>query len=105
MSNLVATYVNSLQTLRAKQPVRIRLQNGLVVTAVPEEIEVEKNDGSGEMQQLMQLHIQTDGASGVIEGQLRMTLETYEKVLVKIETMAPRLVAIQHRALGRGGLG
>lgn len=97
MSSLVAQYVDTLGSLTRREPVQVRLPNGTVVTAIPEEIY------AGDGQTLMQLHVQINGASGPIEAQIRMSHETYEKSLVKARNMTPRFEAAQRRLLLREG--
>lgn len=76
---------------------QVRLPNGTVITAVPEEI------CAGDGQTLMQLHMQIEGPTGPIEAQIRMSHETYEKSLVKARDMTPRFQAAQQRLMLREG--
>jgi hypothetical protein len=91
MSSLVAKYVDTIGSLTRREPVQVRLPNGSVVTAVPEEICI------GGDKTIMQLHVQIEGPTGPIEAQIRMSHETYEKSLVKARDMTPRFEAAQRR--------
>lgn len=97
MSSLVAQYVNTLGALTERQPVQVRLPNGAVVTAIPEEVCI------GGDQTIMQLHVQIDGPTGPIEAQIRMSHDTYERSLVKARNLTPRFEAAQRRLLLREG--
>lgn len=97
MSSLVAQYVDTVGSLERREPVQVRLPNGTVVTAIPQEICV------GDGQTLMQLHVQIDGPTGPMEAQIRMSHETYERSIVKARDMTPRFQAAQQRLMLREG--
>lgn len=97
MSSLVRQYVDTIGSLTRREPVQVRLPNGTVVTAVPEEICI------GDGKTLMQLHVQIEGPTGPIEAQIRMSHETYEHSLVKARNATPRFEAAQRRLLLREG--
>jgi hypothetical protein len=89
-TSIVRQYVDAVGGLQRRQPVNVQLPNGVVISAVPEEIEFEGKP-------LMQLHVMIDGKSGPIEAQIRMSTETYEKSLIKAENFTPRLATVQRR--------
>lgn len=89
-TSIVRQYVDAVGSLQRREPVCVQLPNGVVVSAVPEEIEHEGKP-------LMQLHVMVDGKSGPIEAQIRMSPETYEKSLIKAENFTPRLAMVQRR--------
>ena len=93
-TSLVRQYVDVVGSLKRREPVLVRLPNGTVVQAVPEEIEI---DG----RTLMQLHVQIDGQNGPIEAQIRMSHETYDKSVLKAENFTPRFAAVQQRLMLR----
>lgn len=91
MSGLVRTYQNTVGALQRGEAVQIKLGNGVVVTAVPEDVV----GPSGEP--LKQLHVQLQGPDGPIEAQIRMSPETYERSLVRADQLTPRLGVMQRR--------
>jgi hypothetical protein len=91
-TSIVRQYVDAVGSLQRREAVHVQLPNGVIVSAVPEEIEFEGR-------KLMQLHVLVDGKSGPIEAQLRMSPETYEKSLIKAESFTPRLAMVQRRML------
>lgn len=97
MSSLVKTYVDTVGALKRGETIAVRLPNGTIVQAVPEQIT--GPDG----RDLMQLHIKTDTPDGPVESVVRMPINTYEKLIVRAEKYAPRLNAFQRRLQLREG--
>lgn len=94
MSNglvLIHAYKNVVGALQRREPVAVALPNGMTVQAVPELV------NGPEGQPLIQIHVRTDGASGEIQGIIRMSPETFDKALAKAESMTPKLVVMQQR--------
>jgi len=87
---------DTVGALSRGEPVLVRLPNGMTIEAVPEMIQVQ-NPQTGQIEDKVQLHVRTDGASGVIEGQLRMSPETFHQSLVKVQNFSPRLALVQER--------
>lgn len=86
-----------IRALKNGEPAQIQF-GGALLKAVPTFINHEE---TGEP--LVEVHLFSDGASGAIEGTLRMKIDTYERVVLKMEKMSPRIAMVQRHLLSRGG--
>lgn len=86
-----------IRALKNGEPAQIQF-GGAVLSATPSFI---RHEETGEP--LVEIHMFSDGASGAIEGVLRMKVETYERVVLKMEKLSPRLGMVQRHLLSRGG--
>lgn len=99
-ASLVRTYVDTIRDLARGQPVKVAIPHVGIVEAQPSVVEGPHGE------ELVQLDIQTRFAKvGAMEAQIRMSPETFKASLQIAANAAPRLEAVNHRALRRLGGG
>ncbi len=90
----------AIQALKRGEPAQLRLPNGTVISGVPSIVSHPETN-----EPIVEFHIHSDGDLGPIEMVARMSLDTYEKMVLKAERMSPRLAMVQRNLLSRGGDG
>jgi hypothetical protein len=93
LANLMMETIGALQR---GEPVSVRLPNGMTIEAVPEIVQVQ-DPRTGQVQEVVQLHLQTNGQAGAIEGQLRMSPDTFQNCLMKAQNLSPRFALVTER--------